>query len=150
MGLVATPATLNSILRDLERRLRILENTNLVAGGSSSSGPITASSVTATGGLAGASLVIGSGTAITDFVVYVPSLTPSSVGANSTSAQTFTVVGLTTADKVLVNGPAITAGVVPVHVRVSAADTLQIVFANLTAGALTPASGTYTVLAIRS
>jgi hypothetical protein len=102
-------------------------------------------------GAGGSGLTLGpSGTRLTQAQVYAQSLTPTSVGANSTSEQTFTVTGLSTADKVFLNGPAPTSGVVPVHARVSAANTLKVVFANVTAGSLTPAAGTYLVLAIRS
>lgn len=96
------------------------------------------------------SLAIGSGTVITKTVVYTPILTPASVAANTSAEQTFTVTGLTTADKVIVNGPAPTAGTGIVNVRVSAADTLAITFGNFTAGGLTPTSGTYSIIAIRN
>lgn len=101
------------------------------------------------GGASG--LTLGaSGTRLTQIRVYAPSLTPTSVAANSSAEQTFAVTGLSTADKVLLNGPAPTANCVPVHARVSVADTLKVTFVNVTAGALTPAAGTYLVLAIRS
>jgi len=92
----------------------------------------------------------GGGTKITKIMVYTPSLTPSSVAAATTDEQTFTVTGLATTDKVIVNGPAPTAGTGIVNARVSATNTLAIAFANVTAGALTPAAGKYTVIAIRS
>lgn len=99
---------------------------------------------------ASVSAAIGGGTAVTKIAVYAPSLTPTSVAAATTAEQTFTVTGLTTADKVIINGPAVTAGTGIVNARVSAANTLAITFANVTAGALTPAAGTYAVVAIRS
>jgi hypothetical protein len=92
----------------------------------------------------------GGGTTLTKAVVYTPSITPASVAANTTAEQTFTVTGLTTADTVTLNTPSQTNGIGVVGVRVSAADTLAIRFSNNTAGALTPASGTHRVLAIRS
>jgi hypothetical protein len=101
------------------------------------------------GGASG--LTLGpSGTLLTQARVYAPVLTPSAVGGASTSEQSFTVTGLSATDKVVVNGPSPTAGCVPVHARVSATDTLRVTFANVTAGSLTPAAGTYLVLAIRS
>jgi hypothetical protein len=93
---------------------------------------------------------VGSGTNITKMVVYTPSFGPVSVAAQSTLDQPFAVTGLTTADKVIVNGPAPTPGTGIVNVRVSAADQLMITFINTTAGALTPANGTYSIIAIRS
>lgn len=78
---------------------------------------------------------------------YAAALTPAAVAAATSAEQTFAVAGLLTTDRVVVNGPAPTAGTGIVGVRVSAADTLAITFANFTAGALTPAAGTYQVLA---
>jgi hypothetical protein len=95
-------------------------------------------------------LVVNSGTPITKIVVYSASLTPASVAAATVAEQTFTVTGLTTADKVIVNPPAIANSTGIAGVRVSAANTLAIRFDNPTAGALTPTSGIYTVLAMRS
>jgi hypothetical protein len=96
-------------------------------------------------------LMIGSGgTPLTKAVVYTPSITPASVAAAIVAEQTFTVTGLTTADKVIVNPPAIANATGIAGARVSAADTLAIRFVNPTAGALVPSSGTYTVIAFRS
>lgn len=95
-------------------------------------------------------LAISGGTDITKIAVYAPSLTPASVAAATSAEQTFTVNGLTTADKVVVNGPSVTAGTGIVGARVSAANTLAITFMNATAAALTPTAGTYNIIAIRS
>lgn len=94
--------------------------------------------------------VAAGSTTITKITVYTPSLTPASVTAATTAEQTFTVTGLATTDKVVVNGPAPTAGTGIVGARVSAANTLAITFVNATAGALTPAAGTYSVTAFRN
>lgn len=98
------------------------------------------------------STAIGSGsTAITKVVAYAPNITPASVAANTTAEQTFTVTGLATSDKLVVNVVALMgAGLGLVGARVSAADTLALTFANVTAGALTPAAGVYPVLAFRT
>jgi hypothetical protein len=93
---------------------------------------------------------IGGGTAITKVVVYAPSLTPASVAANTSAEQDFTVSGLTTADTVTVNGPAPANATGIVNARVKSANTLSLTFVNPTAGALTPVSGTYMILAIRN
>lgn len=96
-------------------------------------------------------LIIGSGgTGIKLVKGYTPSLTPAAVGTNTTAEQTFTVTGLTTADKVIVNGPAHPAGLALCNVRVTAADTIGLTFMNTSAGSLTPTSGTYNVIAIRT
>jgi hypothetical protein len=60
------------------------------------------------------------------------------VGTVSTSAQTVTVPGLETMDRVLVIKPTEQTGVEVVKARVSAANTLTVVFMNPTAGGLTP------------
>lgn len=92
-----------------------------------------------------------SGTKITQIKAYSQTITPASVAANTTAEQTFTVTGLTTADKVTLNpGAAPTAGTGIVGVRVSAADTLAVTYSNNTAGALTPVSSTCLILATRS
>ncbi len=93
----------------------------------------------------------GTGTNITQVRVYAPSLTPvATPAAIGTSSQTFTVTGLTTADKVHVNPPVPTSLCPMVSARASGADTLQLDFTTLTAPACTPAAGTYNVVAIRS
>jgi hypothetical protein len=91
-----------------------------------------------------------SGTAITQTRVYSQTITPASVGAATVAEQTFTVTGLTTADKVFVNAGAISNAVSLGNVRVSAADTLAVQFCNPTAGALTPTAGTWKIVAMRS
>lgn len=96
------------------------------------------------------SLSIGSGTQLTKAVVYTPSLTPTAVGANTSVEQTYTVTGLTTGDTVTVNHAGHVAGLVIGSARVSASNTLAITWANVTSGPLTPTSGTYRVLAVRS
>ena len=77
-------------------------------------------------------------------------LTPAQVSGATTAEQTFSVPGLLVGDIVTVNPPSLAAGLGIAHARVSAADTLAIAWVNATAGALTPASGTYLVAAIRS
>lgn len=57
---------------------------------------------------------------------------PASVGANTSAAQTFTIAGLTTNMFPIVTMPALAAGLVISHAWVSAADTLSVVFGNLT------------------
>jgi hypothetical protein len=95
-------------------------------------------------------LKIGSsGTAITQQTVYTPTLTPAAVAAAGFSEQTFTVTGLATTDTVIVNGPAAAANSVLVHARVSAANTLALTWIT-NAATITPTSGTYRIVAIRS
>jgi hypothetical protein len=97
------------------------------------------------------SIALGGGTAITKIVAYAPTLTPAATAAAiQTVEQTFTVTGLTTADKVIVNGSVPTSLCPPVTFRVSVADTLAIGFTTLTAVACTPAAGVYNIIAIRN
>ena len=103
------------------------------------------------GAATGTSLALGGGTVITQIRVYAPSLTPAATAAAiQTVEQTFAVVGLTTTDKVFVNGPAPTSLCPPVTFRVSAADTLAIGFSTLTAAACTPVAGAYNIVAVRN
>jgi hypothetical protein len=72
-----------------------------------------------------------------------------SVAANTTSEQTFTVVGLQVTDIVYVSKPTHHVGLGIVNCRVSATDTLAITFMNCTGGAINPGSETYLVASIR-
>ena len=84
-------------------------------------------------------------------------ITPTSVGANTTLEEAFTVPGLQLSDFVdvyyfgtNVNTPAAqTTGIGIVNNRCSAANTLQIGFMNNTGGALTPAAGIYYLVVSR-
>lgn len=72
-----------------------------------------------------------------------------SISANTTSEQTFTVKGLRTTDLVLVNKPSHDAGLAIGACRASATDTLAITYVNATGSAINPSSETYLVVAIR-
>ena len=74
---------------------------------------------------------------------------PTSVSANTTSEQTFTVTGLATTDSVVVNKPTHTTGLIIGGARCSAADTLAITFGNLTGIAIDPPSEVYRVVSVR-
>src|SRR6266446_730755 len=80
-----------------------------------SSGTLTATTSATIGG--------ATPTAITNIRVYAPSLTPSQMAAAIGAAeQTFTVAGLTTADKVIVNQPGVVALCPLTGFRVSGTD----------------------------
>jgi len=84
--------------------------------------------------------------------VFSLTLSPSAIGATTTSEQAFatTGIGLLTTDLVIVNKPTTNAGIVIGNARVSATDTLAIEFANISTGTLTPtASQVYTVGVLR-
>jgi len=80
---------------------------------------------------------------------YQPTLTPTSVSANSESVQTFTITGLATMDIVTVNKPTNQAGLDLIHAWVSAANTLSIKYRNQTGGGITPTSEKYLIQAVR-
>lgn len=78
-------------------------------------------------------------------------LSPSSVAANTTAEQTFTVPGLLASDVILdVTKPTAQAGLGVVGTRVTAANTLGITFSNNTASPIVPtASQVYLVAWLR-
>lgn len=95
-------------------------------------------------------LAIGrDGTAFSLATVYTTTINPASIAAATSAEQTFTVTGLAVGDIPVVIKPSATAGVGIVNARVSAANTLAITFMNATAGAVDPASESYTVLVFR-
>lgn len=80
---------------------------------------------------------------------YTVSITPTSVAATTIAEQTFTVTGVATGQVIVVSSPsAQTAGIGIVGCRVSAANTVAIAFHNITAGAVTPAAGSYVFMAL--
>ena len=76
-------------------------------------------------------------------------LDPVAVLANTTSEQTFTVQGLEVQDRVILNKPTHTTGLVIGNVRVSATNTLAVTFGNLTANPIDPPSESYRVSSVR-
>lgn len=80
---------------------------------------------------------------------YDVTLNPISVPANSKTRQTFTVTGLTVNDIISINPPALTSGLDMISCRVSATDTVEMVFWNSTGGAIDEPAGTYLIVAIR-
>lgn len=94
---------------------------------------------------------VGSGTQR----VSVVNLTPTSVGANATSIQTFTVNGLDPIAHQFLDisqfawssgAQTQTTGIFVQAAWVSAANTLSIAFQNTTGGSLTPAAGYYSLV----
>jgi hypothetical protein len=90
----------------------------------------------------------GVATKITQVRVYSQAIDPASVAANTVASEDFTVTGLTTADKVVVNPGIKTIGIAGAYV--SAANTLTVIFVNPTATAIDGASSTWTIIAFRS
>jgi len=80
---------------------------------------------------------------------YEVTLTPAEVAANTTAEQTFTVSGVNSNDTITVNSASSDAGLGIGGARATASDTVAITFINATAGALTPTSEEYVIIAIR-
>lgn len=75
---------------------------------------------------------------------------PASIAANTTAEEAVTVTGVDADDIIIaVTKPTLTAGVAPVHARVSAANTVQVTWVNATAGAVDPGSETYTFTVLK-
>ncbi len=81
--------------------------------------------------------------------IYTPIFDLANVGANSVSSQTFTLSGLSINDFVMVNPPALTAGLLlSANSKATADDRLLMVFQNTTGGGINESSATYTVVTI--
>lgn len=83
---------------------------------------------------------------------FTQSASPSAVTNATTSNQTFTVNGLKTTDFIFdVSKPTNQSGLIIAGYQVSAANTLQVTYGNLSASPITPtASEVYTVVAYRA
>ena len=77
--------------------------------------------------------------------LYQQTLSPTSVAANTTAEQTFTVTGLVASSSVLVNKPSSQLGLALVGARVSAANTLALTYQNNSGSAIVPTSETYAI-----
>lgn len=85
------------------------------------------------------------------FEVVSTTLDPTSVPANDTDEQAFTVSGLNASDIIVeVIKPTETAGIGIVNARISAVDTVAITFINTTAGAIDPPSEIYNILILEN
>ncbi len=76
-------------------------------------------------------------------------LTPVAVATITTAQQTFTLPGVKLGDAIFVTPPAHQAGVAAASARVTAADTVGIIFVNPTAGNVTPPAGEYIFTVLR-
>jgi len=83
-------------------------------------------------------------------VVYFTSQSPAAVNANTSVEQALTVTGLAASSLAFINKPTAQAGLGTHTARVSAANTLQVKFSNVTGGNITPTgSEVYIVTEIR-
>lgn len=88
---------------------------------------------------------IAFGNLANNFVVQVAIPAGAAIGAATTVERTYTILGLLVGDIITINKPQLDAGLALVNARVSAADTLALQFANVTAGALSITASTYLV-----
>lgn len=80
---------------------------------------------------------------------YSVTINPTSVSANTTSEQAFTVNGVDAGDVVIVVKPTHTAGLGIVNARVSGTNELSITFMNATGSPIDPPSETYTIFVMK-
>lgn len=81
--------------------------------------------------------------------VIAVSFTAAEVAAATAAEQTITVTGVAVGDMVSVSPPANTKKTACASARVSATNTVALMFVNPTAGALTPDAGTYLIRVTR-
>jgi hypothetical protein len=92
---------------------------------------------------------------LADIQTFAVTLTPAQVAADTFSAQSFTVTGIQTNDKIIsisaASSISSTEGQVTIaSYRVSAANTILIVFENEHTAAVTPTSQVYTFIVLRT
>lgn len=96
---------------------------------------------------------IGGGTLVTKAVLYSVFITPGTpITAATVSEQSFTVSGLTTADTIVLHNKGTTnvSDILTPQARVSAVNTLTILFVNVGGADGFPGAETFTFLALRS
>jgi hypothetical protein len=95
------------------------------------------------------STTLARGNAISTFYISAP-LAPTAV-ASTSSNQTFTVQGIQPTDQIVLVGlvGTQTAGIVYAEVEATAANTIQIQFANISGSSATPVTGNYVMQIIR-
>jgi hypothetical protein len=113
-------------------------------------GLVTVSNLNATGNMVVTNIAVGGGTAITKVLTATATVNLGSVSANtSVDSSAITVTGAVDGDAVLVSAPAAS---VPAGGTfsgyVSSANNVKVRYSNNTAGALTPASGTFRVTVV--
>lgn len=74
---------------------------------------------------------------------------PASVAANTVSTQTFSLVGAVAGDTLILNPPALTAGLAVMQVTASGTDTVSVTFYNSTGSPIDQASGSWNYMLAR-
>lgn len=76
--------------------------------------------------------------------IFQITITPAAVPQQTSNEQVFTVPGVNLGDYINVGSAAAqTAGIIVGSVRITAANTVSVQFANVTGGSLTPVAGIY-------
>lgn len=75
---------------------------------------------------------------------------PTSVSANTTSEQTFTLSGVASDDIIIVTKPSHTTGLGIVNYRVSSKDTVAVTFMNTTGSSIDPPEEDYIITVIKA
>ena len=95
---------------------------------------------------------IGSGgTALSKVIKGTVTIDPASVNATTVTTQTFTLTGAATGDTLILNVPSggLTAGLLVLQARVSAANTVSVTFYNTTGAPIDEASASWTYQIVR-
>lgn len=92
------------------------------------------------------------GTSITYIERGTVTVTPAAIGAGTSGDTAVTIANARTTDTIEMTPPAtaLAAGLIKGQTWCSAAGTVQVRIGNITAGSLTPASGTWSYVIIRS
>ena len=94
--------------------------------------------------------VAGTGATVTSVLTATSTINFSSISANTTSDSSgITVTGAAVGDAVMVGDPATIASGLVVTGYVSAADTVKVRAANVTASPIDPASGSFRVVVVK-
>ena len=95
--------------------------------------------------------IAGTGSTITAVLKSTSTLDFTSISANTTAdSNGITVTGAATGDAVMVGAPAAIAAGLVVTAYVSAANTVKVRIANVTASPIDPASGSFTVVVVKT
>jgi hypothetical protein len=100
-----------------------------------------------TGDLTASTLAVGSsGSVVKKILTGTASVNLPNITAATTGSATFTLTGAAAGDVVIVNPPALTAGLAFAGAAVTAADTVTVYAANVTAAAIDNAAANFTYL----
>lgn len=105
-----------------------------------------ADDATVTGDLVAGTLAVGSGSVVKKIATGTGSVDLAEIAAGATGSGTFTVTGAASGDAVVVNPPALTAGLVFAGAAVTGANTVTVYAVNATAAPINEAAATFRYL----